>query len=126
MAFTYFYTALIVNPTQMADDLKRNNGFIPGVKPGKSTGDYIDTIMSRITLPGSMLLAVIAIMPAFAGIIGINSQFAYFFGGTSLLILVSVVLDTLQQIETHLLNRHYDGLTTTGTKIKGRNALPNM
>jgi preprotein translocase subunit SecY len=126
MAFTYFYTALIVNPTQMADDLKRNNGFIPGVKPGKSTGDYIDTIMSRITLPGSMLLAIIAIMPAFAGIIGINSQFAYFFGGTSLLILVSVVLDTLQQIETHLLNRHYDGLTTTGTKIKGRNALPNM
>lgn len=126
MAFTYFYTALIVNPVQMSDDLKRNNGFIPGVKPGKSTSEYIDTIMSRITLPGSFLLAIIAILPTFASIIGINSQFAYFFGGTSLLILVSVVLDTLQQIETHLLNRHYDGLTTTGTKIKGRNALPNM
>lgn len=126
VAFTYFYTALIVNPVQMADDLKRNNGFIPGVKPGKKTSEYIDTIMSRITLPGSVLLALIAIMPAFAGLIGINSQFAYFFGGTSLLILVSVVLDTLQQIETHLLNRHYDGLTKTGTKIKGRSSVGNF
>lgn len=120
IAFTYFYTAITVNPVQMAEDLKRNNGFIPGVKPGKRTAEYIDTIMSRITLPGSIFLAFIAIMPAFAGIAGVNSQFAQFFGGTSLLILVGVVLDTLQQIESHLLMRHYDGFLKSGQKIKGR------
>jgi len=119
VAFTYFYTAITINPVQMADEMKRNNGFIPGVKPGKRTADYLDAIMSRITLPGSIFLAIIAIMPAFAKIIGINSQFAAFFGGTSLLILVGVVLDTLQQIESHLLMRHYDGLLKSG-RIKGR------
>ena len=120
IAFTYFYTAITVNPVQMAEDLKRNNGFIPGVKPGKRTAEYIDTIMSRITLPGSVFLAFVAILPAFAGLMGINSQFAQFFGGTSLLILVGVVLDTLQQIESHLLMRHYDGFLKSGAKIKGR------
>ena len=119
VAFTYFYTAITINPVQMADEMKRNNGFIPGVKPGKKTADYLDAIMSRITLSGSIFLAIIAIMPAFAKIIGINSQFAAFFGGTSLLILVGVVLDTLQQIESHLLMRHYDGLLKSG-RIKGR------
>jgi preprotein translocase subunit SecY len=119
VAFTYFYTAITINPVQMADEMKRNNGFIPGVKPGKKTADYLDSIMSRITLPGSIFLAFIAIMPAFAKILGINSQFAAFFGGTSLLILVGVVLDTLQQIESHLLMRHYDGLLKSG-RIKGR------
>jgi preprotein translocase subunit SecY len=118
--FTYFYTALIINPRQMSDDLKRNNGFIPGVKPGKRTEEYIDAVMSRITLPGAIALGVIAIMPAFARAIGVNSQFAMFFGGTSLLIMVSVILDTLQQVESHLLMRHYDGLTKSGTRIKGR------
>ncbi len=120
IAFTYFYTAITVNPIQMAEDLKRNNGFIPGVKPGKKTAEYIDTIMSRITFPGSLFLAIVAILPAFAGLAGINSQFAQFFGGTSLLILVGVVLDTLQQIESHLLMRHYDGFLASGAKIKGR------
>lgn len=120
IAFTWFYTAVTVNPMQMAEDLKRNNGFIPGIKPGKRTAEYIDTIMSRITLPGSIFLALVAIMPAFAGLTGINSQFAQFFGGTSLLILVGVVLDTLQQIESHLLMRHYDGFLKSGQKIKGR------
>src|SRR5690554_421406 len=120
IAFTYFYTAITVNPVQMAEDLKRNNGFIPGVKPGKKTAEYIDTIMSRITLPGSFFLAIVAILPAFAGLMGINSMFAQFFGGTSLLILVGVVLDTLQQIESHLLMRHYDGFLKSGAKIKGR------
>ncbi len=120
IAFTYFYTAITVNPIQMAEDLKRNNGFIPGVKPGKRTAEYIDTIMSRITFPGSLFLALVAIMPAFAGIAGVNQQFAQFFGGTSLLILVGVVLDTLQQIESHLLMRHYDGFLKSGAKIKGR------
>lgn len=119
--FTYFYTAIVVNPTQISDDLKRNNGFIPGVKPGLDTTEYIDSITSRITLPGAVFLGIIAIMPAFAGAIGVNSQFAVFYGGTSLLIMVSVVLDTLQQIESHLLMRHYDGLTKTGTRIRGRN-----
>ena len=118
-AFTYFYTAIIVNPQMMADDLKRNGGFIPGVKPGKETTRYIDTIMTRITLPGSIFLAVVAILPAFAEMLGINRQFALFFGGTSLLILVGVVLDTLRQIESYLLLRHYDGLMKTG-RIKGR------
>ena len=119
VAFTYFYTAVTVNPQQIAEDLKRNNGFIPGVKPGKKTADYIDEIMSRITLPGSLFLALVAILPAFASIFGISREFAQFFGGTSLLILVGVVLDTLQQIESHLLMRHYDGLLKSG-RIKGR------
>ena len=119
IAFTYFYTAITINPTQMAEDLKRNNGFIPGIKPGKRTAEYIDTIMSRITLPGSVFLALVAILPAFASFFGVSGQFAQFFGGTSLLILVGVVLDTLQQIESHLLMRHYDGLLKSG-KIKGR------
>jgi preprotein translocase, secY subunit len=119
LLFTYFYTAITINPTQMANDLKRNNGFIPGVKPGKATKDYLDTIMDRITLPGAFFLAIVAIMPAFARIIGISGEFAQFFGGTSLLILVGVVLDTLQQIESHLLMRHYDGLLKSG-RIKGR------
>ena len=117
--FTYFYTAITINPTQMAEDMKRNNGFIPGIKPGKQTAEYIDVIMSRITLPGSFFLAIIAIMPAFAGIFGVQAGFAQFFGGTSLLILVGVVLDTLQQVESHLLMRHYDGLLKSG-RIKGR------
>lgn len=119
IAFTYFYTAITVNPTQMAEDMKRNNGFIPGVKPGKRTAEYLDVIMSRITLPGSIFLAIVAILPAFAQILSIDHQFAQFFGGTSLLILVGVVLDTLQQIESYLLMRHYDGLLKTG-RIKGR------
>ena len=119
--FTYFYTAITINPTQMAEDMKRNNGFIPGVKPGKKTADYIDDIMSRITLPGALFLTFIAIMPAFAGLFGVQNEFAHFFGGTSLLITVGVVLDTLQQIESHLLMRHYDGLLKSG-RIKGRSA----
>jgi len=119
IAFTYFYTAITINPTQMAEDMKRNNGFIPGVKPGKKTAEYLDVIMSRITLPGSFFLAIIAILPAFASILHINQGFAQFFGGTSLLILVGVVLDTLQQIESYLLMRHYDGLLKSG-RIKGR------
>jgi len=119
MAFTYFYTAITINPTQMAEDMKKNGGFIPGVKPGKKTVEYLDTIMSRITLPGSIFLGLVTILPAFAMLIGINQSFAYFYGGTSLLILVGVVLDTLQQIESHLLMRHYDGLMKSG-RIKGR------
>jgi preprotein translocase subunit SecY len=119
IAFTYFYTAITINPNQMAEDMKKNGGFIPGVKPGKKTVEFLDTIMSRITLPGSIFLAFVAILPAFAMMIGINNQFAQFFGGTSLLILVGVVLDTLQQVESHLLMRHYDGLMKTG-RIKGR------
>jgi preprotein translocase subunit SecY len=119
IAFTYFYTAVTINPTQMAEHLKLNNGFIPGVKPGKKTAEYLDTVMSRITLPGSIFLGLVAIMPAFAGLVGISTSFAQFFGGTSLLIMVGVVLDTLQQIESHLLMRHYDGLMESG-KIKGR------
>jgi preprotein translocase subunit SecY len=117
--FTYFYTAIMVNPNQLADDMKRNGGFIPGVKPGKKTAEFIDQVMSRITLPGSIFLALVAILPAIAMQLGINSAFADFYGGTSLLILVGVVLDTLQQIETYLLNRHYDGLMKSG-RIKGR------
>ena len=119
VAFTYFYTAITVRPTQMADEMKRNNGFIPGVKPGKKTAEYLDTIMSRITLPGSIFLGIVAILPAFARMFGISQNFAQFFGGTSLLILVGVVLDTLQQIETHLMMHHYDGLMKDG-RIKGR------
>ena len=119
VVFTYFYTAITINPTQMAEEMKRNNGFIPGIKPGKRTAEYLDLIMSRITLPGSIFLALVAIMPAFARIAGINQNFAAFFGGTSLLILVGVILDTLQQIVSHLLMRHYDGLLKSG-RIKGR------
>ena len=119
VAFTYFYTAVTVNPTMMAEEMKKNGGFIPGVKPGKKTVEYLDTIMSRITLPGSIFLALVAIMPAFAMKLGVNNQFAHFYGGTSLLILVGVVLDTLQQIESYLLMRHYDGLMKTG-RLKGR------
>ncbi len=114
IAFTYFYTAITMNPTQMADDMKRNNGFIPGVKPGKDTANYIDTIMSRITLPGSLFIAFIAIMPALAGLLNVQQGFSQFFGGTSLLILVGVVIDTIQQIESHLMMRHYDGLLNSG------------
>lgn len=121
--FTYFYTALIINPTQMADDMKRNGGYIPGVKPGKKTAEFIDTVMSRITLPGSMFLGLVAIMPAFANLVGINSQFADFYGGTSLLILVAVMLDTLQQIESHLLMRHYDGLMKGNARVRSRGAV---
>jgi len=119
VAFTYFYTAITINPTQMAEDMKKNGGFIPGVKPGKRTVEFLDTIMSRITLPGSIFLGLITILPAFAMLMGVNQSFALFYGGTSLLILVGVVLDTLQQIESHLLMRHYDGLTKSG-RIKGR------
>ncbi|MDR0744034.1 MAG: preprotein translocase subunit SecY, partial [Tannerella sp.] len=119
IAFTYFYTAITINPTQMADDLKRNNGFIPGVKPGKATKDYLDGIMDRITLPGAFFLAIVAILPAFAQLAGVSMGFSQFFGGTSLLILVGVILDTLQQVESHLLMRHYDGLLKSG-RIKGR------
>ena len=114
IAFTYFYTAITLNPTQMAEDMKRNNGFIPGIKPGKPTADYIDTVMSRITLPGSLFIAFIAIMPALASLLDVQQGFAQFFGGTSLLILVGVVIDTLKQIESHLLMRHYDGLLNSG------------
>ncbi|MDO4195811.1 MAG: preprotein translocase subunit SecY [Prevotellaceae bacterium] len=114
IAFTYFYTAITMNPTQMAEDMKRNNGFIPGIKPGKETADYIDGIMSRITLPGSLFIAFIAVMPALAGLLNVQQGFSQFFGGTSLLILVGVVIDTLQQIESHLMMRHYDGLLNSG------------
>ena len=119
VAFTYFYTAITINPKQMAEDMKRNNGFIPGVKPGKRTVDYIDEIMSRITLPGSIFLAIVAILPTIASYLRVSNAFSHFFGGTSLLILVGVILDTLQQIESHLLMRHYDGLMKSG-RIKGR------
>ena len=119
IAFTYFYTAITVQPTQMAENMKTNNGFIPGIKPGKKTAEYLDSIMSRITLPGSIFLAIVAILPAFAQAAGVSAEFAQFFGGTSLLILVGVVLDTLQQIESHLMMHHYDGLMKSG-KIKGR------
>jgi len=122
IVFTYFYTAITVNPNQMAEDMKKNGGFVPGVKPGKKTAEFIDLIMSRITLPGSIFLALIAILPAFAIKLNIQQEFAHFYGGTSLLILVGVVLDTLQQIESHLLMRHYDGLMKSG-RIKGRSSM---
>ena len=122
IVFTYFYTAITINPNQMAEDMKRNGGFVPGIKPGRKTAEYLDTIMSRITLPGSIFLAFVAIMPAFAMLFGVNMQFAQFYGGTSLLIMVGVVLDTLQQVESHLLMRHYDGLMKSG-KIKGRSSM---
>ena len=120
IVFTFFYTAIIINPQMMADDMKRNGGFIPGVKPGKATVSYIDGIITRITLPGSVFLAIVAIMPALAmKFLNVQQSFAYFYGGTSLLIMVGVVLDTLKQIESHLLMRHYDGLMKTG-RIQGR------
>ena len=125
IVFTYFYTAITVNPNQMAEDMKRNGGFIPGVKPGRKTHDFIDNVISRITLPGSFFLAAIAILPAFAIMAGVANNFAHFYGGTSLLILVGVVLDTLQQIESHLLMRHYDGLLKSG-RIKGRSTPANV
>ena len=114
IAFTYFYTAITMNPVQMAEDMKRNNGFIPGIKPGQDTANYLDKVMSNLTIPGSLFIAVIAILPAIVGVFGVKQGFAQFFGGTSLLILVGVVLDTLQQIESHLLVRHYDGLLNAG------------
>ena len=120
--FTYFYTAVTVNPTMMAEEMRKNGEFIPGVKPGKKTVEYLDSIMSRVTLPGSIFLALIAILPAFAMMLGVNNKFAGFYGGTSLLILVGVVLDTLQQIESYLLMRHYDGLMKTG-RLKGRSGM---
>jgi preprotein translocase subunit SecY len=123
--FTYFYTAVTVNPTQIADELKRNGGFIPGIKPGKKTAEFIDSVISRITLPGAIFLSFVAIFPAIAMRMGINQQFALFYGGTSLLIMVGVILDTLQQIESHLLMRHYDGLVKSG-RIKGRASLAGV
>lgn len=120
--FTYFYTAITINPNQIADDLKRNGGFIPGVKPGRKTANFIGAVMSRITLPGSIFLGFVAIFPVFAIMFGVNDQFAQFYGGTSLLIMVGVVLDTLQQVEQYLIMRHYDGLMKTG-RIKGRSSV---
>ena len=120
--FTYFYTAITMNPQQISEQLKRDGGFIPGVKPGKKTADFIDNVISRITLPGSIFLAIVAILPAFASLAHVSNQFSYFYGGTSLLIIVGVILDTLQQIESYLLNRHYDGLMKTG-RIKGRSGV---
>jgi len=117
--FTYFYTAITINPNQMAEDMKKNGGFIPGVKPGRKTAEFIEAVMSRITLPGALFIAFVAIMPALVRLVGVNSQFAQFYGGTSLLILVGVLLDTLNQVESHLLMRHYDGLTKSG-RLKGR------
>jgi len=125
VAFTYVYTALLVNPQQYSEYLKRQNAFIPGIKPGKKTADFIDSVTTRITLPGSIFLGMIAILPAFAAKFGINTGFAMFFGGTSLLILVAVVLDTLQQIESHLLMRKYDGLTKSG-RLKGRSGVQGI
>ena len=122
VVFTYFYTAVTVNPQNMSEDLKRNGGFIPGVKPGKKTMEYLDTVMSRVTLPGSIFLGFIAILPALAIIMGVNNSFGSFYGGTSLLILVGVILDTLQQVESYLLMRHYDGLMKTG-RLSGRSGM---
>lgn len=124
IAFTFFYTAIMVNPQQMSEDMKKNGGFIPGIKPGQATNYFIDGVVSKITFPGSIFLAIIAIFPAIASLFGVNNQFAHFYGGTSLLILVGVVLDTLQQIESHLLMRHYDGLMKTG-RIRGRASAVN-
>jgi preprotein translocase subunit SecY len=119
IVFTYFYTAITINPVQMAEDMKKNGGFIPGIKPGRKTVEFFDTIMSRITFPGSIFLAIVAVLPSIAVKSGVTPQFAQFYGGTSLLILVGVILDTLQQIESHLLMRHYDGLMKSG-RVKGR------
>jgi len=122
VAFTFLYTALIFNPKQMSEDLKRNNGFIPGVKPGQPTADYIGAIMDKVTLPGAILLAIVGILPGFAEMLGVQQGFSTFYGGTSLLIMVGVILDTLQQIETHLLMRQYDGLMK-GSRLQGRQAI---
>ena len=122
IVFTFFYTAITINPNQMADDMKRNGGFVPGIKPGKDTSEFLDTILSRITLPGAIFLAIIAILPAFAMLAGVEQNFAQFYGGTSLLIMVGVILDTLQQIESYLLMRHYEGMMSSG-RIKGRTAV---
>jgi preprotein translocase subunit SecY len=119
LVFTFFYTAITVNPNQIAEDLKRNGGFVPGIKPGKATSEYLDNILTRITLPGSVFLAIVAIMPAFARMAGISQGFSQFYGGTSLLIMVGVILDTLQQIESYLLMRHYEGMMKSG-RVKGR------
>lgn len=119
IGFTFLYTALIFNPNQISEDLKRSNGFIPGVKPGQPTADYIGAIMDRITLPGAIFLAIVGIMPGFAQKLGVTQQFSTFFGGTSLLIMVGVILDTLQQIETYLLMKQYDGLMSSG-RVQGR------
>jgi preprotein translocase subunit SecY len=123
--FTYFYTAIMINPRKIADELKRSGGFIPGIRPGEDTADYIDSLVSRITFPGSLFLAVVAVFPAIAALAGVNPSFALFFGGTSLLIMVGVVLDTLQQVESYLLNRQMDGLME-GTRIKGRRTQGEM
>ncbi|MDG1657251.1 MAG: SecY family transport protein, partial [Crocinitomicaceae bacterium] len=125
VVFTYFYTAIMINPRKIADELKRSGGFIPGVRPGEETASYIDSLVSRITFPGSLFLAFIAIIPAIAKLAGVNDAFAMFFGGTSLLIMVGVVLDTLQQVESYLLNRQMDGLME-GTRIKGRRTQGEM
>jgi preprotein translocase subunit SecY len=119
LIFTFFYTAITINSNDIADNLKRNGGFVPGIKPGKETSEFIDTILSRITFPGAIFLVIIAVLPAFAVKAGISQNFAQFFGGTSLLILVGVVLDTLQQIESYLLMRHYEGMMKSG-RVKGR------
>jgi len=125
VAFTYFYTALIVNPTQIADEMKKNSGFIPGVKPGIKTAEFIDSVISRITLPGALFLGLVAIMPSIVMLFNVDQAFALFFGGSSLIIMVGVILDTLQNVETHLLNRHYDGLTSSG-RIKGRQGMAQV
>ncbi len=117
--FTYFYTAIAFNPKDVADNMKKQGGFIPGIRPGKQTSEFIDNILTKITLPGSIFLAIVAILPAFVSALGVSGQFAQFFGGTSLLIIVGVALDTLQQIESHLLMRHYDGFMKSG-KLRGR------
>lgn len=126
VVFTYFYTAIVINPNDIADNLKRNGGFIPGVKPGKKTAEYIDNILSRITLPGSICLAWIAIFPSLANAMGVSQSFSQFFGGTSLLIMIGVVLDTLQQIESYLLMRHYDGLMKSGSRNRKTQGAPGV
>jgi preprotein translocase subunit SecY len=118
--FTFFYTAIAINPVQISDDIKRNGGFIPGIKPGKDTAEFIDNVLSKITLPGALFLVIVAVLPAFASLLGLTREFAQFYGGTSLLIMVGVVLDTLQQIESYLLMKKYDGLMSSG-RLKGRN-----
>jgi len=125
IGFTFFYTAISINPNQIADDMKRGGGFIPGIKPGQPTSDFVANVLDRITLPGGVLLAVIAVLPAFAGLLGMTQGFASFFGGTSLLILVGVVLDTLQQIESYLLMKRYEGLMQSG-RIQGRQVVSNV
>src|SRR5690606_13996639 len=119
IVFTFFYTAITVNPNQIAADMKRNGGFIPGIKPGRQTSEFIDNILTKITQPGSVFLAIVAILPAIASIFGVTREFAQFYGGTSLLIMVGVILDTLQQIESYLLMRHYEGMMKSG-RVKGR------